>query len=233
MQPYFFPYIGYIGLAANADRFVLLDDVQYIRHGWVNRNRILKPGDGWQYVTAPLNKHSGKATIREVELKPGCEWRGKLLRQLEHYKKRAPNYEQVMQLLETALHTNTQSVTELNLACLNATFEYLDTACRIDIASHLDLDYSDVAGPGDWALVISEQLGASSYMNPEGGMTLFDPDAFAAKNINLFAYRAPELTYSQRRKFAFEPNLSIIDAMMYVEPETIRNAMADAIPVKT
>ena len=48
MQPYFFPYIGYWQLIHAVDCFVLFDDVQYVRHGWINRNRILKPGDGWQ-----------------------------------------------------------------------------------------------------------------------------------------------------------------------------------------
>ena len=66
MQPYFFPYIGYWKLIHAVDRFVTFDDAQYIRHGWVNRNRILKPGGGWQYIVVPLTKHSLTESIKNV-----------------------------------------------------------------------------------------------------------------------------------------------------------------------
>ena len=79
---------------------------------------------------------------------------------------------------------------------------------------------------------MGHQLGATAYVNPEAGLHLFDVSAFAAKGIQLYGYRAPDLTYSQRRKFPFESNLSIIDVMMFVSPETIRAAIAqpDFIP---
>lgn len=48
MQPYFLPHLGSFSLIAHCDRFILLDAVQFIRHGWIERNRILKPADGWQ-----------------------------------------------------------------------------------------------------------------------------------------------------------------------------------------
>jgi hypothetical protein len=53
MQPYFFPYLGYFSLIKHTDRFILFDTVQFIRHGWIERNRILKQNEGWQYVQAP------------------------------------------------------------------------------------------------------------------------------------------------------------------------------------
>ena len=54
MQPYFFPHLGYFSLVEHVDVFVLFDTAQFIRHGWVDRNRILKPGgEDWQYVRVP------------------------------------------------------------------------------------------------------------------------------------------------------------------------------------
>lgn len=65
MQPYFFPYIGYFMLIKHSDAFVLLDDVQYIKDGWIKRNRVLKPSrDDWQYVTVPV-----KNFMKQPELK--------------------------------------------------------------------------------------------------------------------------------------------------------------------
>ena len=66
MQPYFAPYLGYISLIKHTDEFILFDTVQFIRHGWIERNRILKPGGGWQYIAIPLVKHSQKTLICDI-----------------------------------------------------------------------------------------------------------------------------------------------------------------------
>lgn len=60
MQPYFFPYLGYYALIQKTDTWVVFDDCQYIRHGWVNRNRILHPNNSWQYITVPIAKAKKK-----------------------------------------------------------------------------------------------------------------------------------------------------------------------------
>src|SRR5690349_15266291 len=100
MQPYFFPYIGYFSLIKDVDRFILGDTVQYIAQGWINRNRILKSGaDGWDYVIVPLIKHTYKANINEVKIVDNNDWSEKILRQIAHYKKKAPYYNNVIGIL--------------------------------------------------------------------------------------------------------------------------------------
>ena len=88
MQPYFFPYLGYISLIKHTDEFLLFDPVQFIRHGWIERNRILKPGAGWQYISVPLKKHEQTALIQDVQIDNSQNWREKILAQLGHYKKK-------------------------------------------------------------------------------------------------------------------------------------------------
>ncbi|MBN2466493.1 WbqC family protein, partial [candidate division WOR-3 bacterium] len=87
MQPYFFPYLGYFDLIYRTDRWVVFDTAQYIRHGWVNRNRILHPSSGWQYITAPLRQHHRDTPISGVLVKEGRDWRDRVCGQLVHYKK--------------------------------------------------------------------------------------------------------------------------------------------------
>ena len=82
MQPYFFPYLGYISLIKHTDEFMLFDPVQFIRHGWIERNRILKPGEGWQYIQVPLQKHSLTTDIKDIKIDNTQNWRVKLLSQL-------------------------------------------------------------------------------------------------------------------------------------------------------
>lgn len=85
MQPYFVPYIGYWQLIHAVDTFVLFDDVQFIRRGWVNRNRVLKHGGGWQYITVPLRKHSLNQLIKDIYVHGNKAWKKQILRQLDHY----------------------------------------------------------------------------------------------------------------------------------------------------
>ena len=67
MQPYFFPYLGYFQLINAVDKFVVLDDVNYINKGWINRNRILINGHA-TFMTLPLQKASQNKRINEIEL---------------------------------------------------------------------------------------------------------------------------------------------------------------------
>ena len=67
MQPYLFPYMGYWQLMKAVDRFVIYDDVNYIKGGWINRNRILVNGEP-AYFTIPLDQASPYDAITAVHM---------------------------------------------------------------------------------------------------------------------------------------------------------------------
>ena len=117
MQPYFFPYIGYWQLIHAADCFVLFDDAQYMRHGWVNRNRILKPSGGWQYILVPLEKHPVTESIKNVLAHPNKEWKELIIAQLAHYKKKARYFAETNELVRESLFSNS----ERSIAAINFT----------------------------------------------------------------------------------------------------------------
>lgn len=222
MQPYFFPYIGYFQLINAVDQFILLDEVQYIRHGWINRNRILKPGGGVQYITVPLQKHRQKSIIKEVHISEGDDWKMRILRQLEHYRKKAPFFKSVCNLLEQAFESNATQISVLNQHLLQKACNYIGINTQIVSSSSLLLDYTAVNAKDEWALTISEQLKASEYINPIGGIELFEKEKFRTKNIKLSFLKSNDIVYSQNQK-GFETNLSIIDVMMFNEPKAIKN----------
>ncbi len=226
MQPYFFPYLGYLQLISAVDKFLLFDDVQYIRHGWINRNRILKPVEGVQYVILPLAEHNRDTLIREIKAKEGDDWKIRILRQIEHYKKKSPYYPQVEQLLTESFNTAELNVTRLNGHFIKQVFKYLGIDFEINISSEMGFDYSNVNDAGEWALRISEQLGASEYINPPGGIALFDKTKFSNSNIKL-SFIHPELKDYSQRRITFEPGLSIIDLLMFNGPEKVREMLND------
>ena len=230
MQPYFFPYLGYFQLIKNADRFILFDDVQYIRHGWINRNRTLKPVEGWQYIVAPIQKHKRDDLIKDIQLKPGEEWKQKIFRQLEHYKKKAPYYEQTLELLNSCFQSNESNVTRFNANCLNVICQHLEIPFEVEISSEMNFDYSDVNDAGEWALRISEQLNASEYVNPSGGAELFSVEKFRNANIQLSFLNSELLPYSQKRD-VFEAGLSILDVILFNGLENTK-AMLDSYNIE-
>jgi len=214
MQPYFFPYIGYWQLIHAADRFVLFDDTQYMRHGWVNRNRILKPGGSWQYILVPLKKHEVTDAIKNVEAHPEKEWKELIIAQLAHYKKKARYFDETNELVREILFSNNEkSIAAINFAIIKKLSAYLDLNKEIIQSSEQNFDYSDVGDAGEWALRIAEQMGASEYINPAAGAELFDPAKFSSSNIKLSFLKPQEIVYSQRGDF--EPALSIIDVLMF------------------
>jgi hypothetical protein len=226
MQPYFYPYIGYFQLIHAVDRFILFDDVQYIRHGWINRNRILKPGAGIQYIIMPLAAHARETLIKDIQPADGDKNKDKILRQIEHYKKTAPCYKAVRALIGDCFSARHDTIGQLNGHCLKTTCDYLGLDFKIELSSQMSFDYAQVQDAGEWALKMSEQLQATTYINPPGGKELFEHCKFERSTIQLQFLQPGLKPYSQRRAH-FESGLSIIDVMMFNEPQAIKDLLND------
>jgi len=226
MQPYFFPYLGYYSLIRKSDKFILFDDVQFIRHGWIERNRILKPVEDWQYVAVPLEKFPLGTKISEVKIRSTEDWREKMLRQLMHYKKRSPFYAEAMDVIGKAIAIETDSIVELNRNVLIETCRYIDIPLDIHVFSKMNIGIDEVTHPGEWALNITKALGGSAYINPTGGVEIFRKEQYDAAGIELQFLGNNLKPYSQRRE-VFETGLSIIDVMMFNSPEQIRALIDD------
>lgn len=228
MQPYFFPYLGYMSLIKHTDRMILLDDVQFIRHGWIERNRILKPESGWQYISVPLKKKIFTTSIKDTEINNEIDWKDKILRQLAHYKRKAPYYRKTIVTVEEALNTSTNNIAVLNAHILKTLCAHLDINADISIFSELSLDIDPPSAADEWALNICKKIdGVTEYWNPIGGIEFFDKRKYTAENIQLIFQNNRLVPYPQiNQKNEFEPGLSIIDVMMFNSPENI-NAMLE------
>lgn len=222
MQPYFFPYLGYFELINRTDKWVVFDSVQYIRHGWCNRNRIVHPsGAGWMYVTAPLQRFSQGTLIRDIKVQPGREWKQKVLRQLQHYKRKAPFFDEIYELVAKAIEPEDLSLARLNVNGIRLFCEYLGITFDYEVQSHMTLRLGPIEEPGDWALRISEAMGAGEYVNPPGGAGLFDESKFRAAGIRLTIQELVDFRYDCG-PFEFTPCLSVIDACMWNGPHQIK-----------
>ncbi len=215
MQPYFFPYLGYWQLFHYADTFLVFDDIQFVHKGWVNRNRILHPDPSkeWRFITVPLRKKSRKTKILDISTHPTEPWRDKILAQLTTYRK-APHYEETMALLNECLGCEEQNLARFLTSAIKITAKHLGLETEILVQSELDLDIDPVKHSGQWALRLSEAMGATEYINPMGGMEIFHESEFDALDIKLRFLDPLIEPYNQRRD-SFVPRLSILDILMW------------------
>lgn len=227
MQPYFMPYIGYISLIKHTDRFILFDTVQFIRHGWIERNRMLKQNEGWQYIQVPLIKQDGRDTlIKDVKINSKEDWKRKILAQLQHYKKSAPYYRRVVAILEEIFINDYDNITTLNKVSLERICKYLGFEKKLEVFSQMNLDIEPVNAPDEWALNICKAIdNANEYINPIGGVSFFDRNKYKNAGITLYFQDMTISEYSQKRTI-FEPGLSILDVMMWNDVDEI-NRMLD------
>lgn len=220
MQPYLFPYLGYFQLIGAVDAFVFYDDVNYIKGGWVNRNFVLGR-DGRQMLTLPLKGASPNLLINQIEVggRPA-----KLLETLRHSYGKAPQFGKIFPLLENILLQP-----ELNLArflehALRTVCDYLGIRPAWHVSSALDKD--NALRGQDKVLAICKELGAAQYINAPGGVELYDHDTFAREGVRLSFIQPHAVAYRQFEK-PFEPNLSIIDVMMFNDRERCAKLLED------
>jgi hypothetical protein len=222
MQPYFFPYIGYFQLMQAADLFVLADGLQYMNRGWIARNRIIGP-KGWRYITVPLAARPVTARIADVTLAAPARWRADILGKLLVYR-RAPFFKPTYALVETLLRDcGAPGIAAVNAHILKGLAAAFDLPCRIETQTTLGIDYAHVRAPGDWAAETAAALGARCYINPVNGAGFLFDDVFAAKGCALRFLRPHDLVYGQGQ--TFEPNLSIIDALMALGLEGVKQRL--------
>lgn len=230
MQPYFFPYMGHFSLIAAVDEWVVFDITQYTPKSWMNRNRILHPKTGWQYITVPLSNSSISIKTHEAKVLNLSEAKANILGKLSHYKKKSPYFEAVNSLISEVFDsTIDDSLVHLDVLGLQAFCRYLGIPFNYRICSEMDLSLPNNLGPGEWALEICSQLGAGAYVNPASGRELFDAKAFAKRGISLQFAQPKEFIYNTS-PYKYQPGLSIVDVAMWNSPsvvaEAIRNGAA-------
>ena len=218
MQPYFLPYIGYMQLMSAVDTFVLYDDVAFINRGWINRNRLLINGQEHLF-TVPLKDASQNKRINEVHLADDPKWRSKLLKTIEQGYRKAPYYQTVMPITEKIVNFATDSIANLVYFSLLELNQYIGLSTRLVQSSFI---YNNGALKAQERILdICRQEGATGYINPIGGIELYDKPTFAQAGINLNFIKSKRIEYPQF-KGDFIPWLSIVDVVMFNDITTVR-----------
>ena len=222
MQPYLFPYIGYFQLIHAVDVFVLHDDVQYIKGGWINRNRIQVNKKEYLF-TFSLKKDSSLKNINTRQFSGLFEKeKVRFLRTLRNSYGKAPNFTDTMNVIEKVFDTDEKNISPFIFHSLQVICTYVHIKTPVVMSSELKKDNS--LKNQDRVINICQTLKGSVYINPTGGRLLYSKDVFRAHKISLFFLETQEVEAKDRYD-GYIPNLSIIDVMMYYSPEKIRSLL--------
>lgn len=232
MQPYFFPYIGYFQLINEVDEFIIYDEVNFIKKGWINKNNILINGKSYS-IRVPLREKSSFKKISEVEIQDNDNWRKKMLLDLYVNYKRAKYFNDVYPILEKVINYPTIKISELNFQSIKSVCNYLGIKTKIsnDISRFSDLEYKLSSDSINEKLFPNIKLNyferkvirileicrikdGTTYINPIGGTCLYEKEDFLANGVELKFVKTKEIFYQQFDN-DFAAFLSIIDVLMF------------------
>jgi hypothetical protein len=182
MQPYFLPYIGYWQLIAAVDKFVILDDVNYINRGWIARNRIACNGQPC-WLTLPLQGASQNKLICELDIKHDDGWRSRMLKTIRQNYHKAPCFEPTFALFEGVLSDAQGNLSEYLAKSIAQVAKFMGVETEIIPTSRI-FPKGNLKG-SERIIDLCKRAGAAEYINPPGGRELYDPRDFHAAGIEL------------------------------------------------
>jgi hypothetical protein len=212
MQPYFFPYIGYFQLMGAVDLFVVFDDVQYIDRGWVNRNKIMIDGEA-KWLTFPVLNDNRNLKINERYYLHDPENIDALKRRVRAGYERSPYFDTAFALFSEILDFEDGNVARFNANLLRRVGNEIGLHCEYAMSSAFDIP-PEMKGQ-ERVLALCKRVGATHYVNPVGGLALYQHVAFAREGIELsfLETRASPHSFTQGPQ-----HLSILDRLMRLGP---------------
>ncbi len=209
-QPNYLPWIGYFYKMLKANIFVFLDDVQYSKNSFINRNRIKGP-QGVQWLTVPVNASVNKL-IYEVNFSDS-RWSSKHIKTMDACYKKAPYYELFRHQLVEILETPFANISELNKALIIQIAGWLGITCEFRSSSELAVSGTS----GERIITIVKKVGGSMYLSGRGGGNYQDSQKFRDSGIVLRYSDFTPPVYSQLWG-DFTSGLSMIDLLFNEGP---------------
>lgn len=221
MQPYFFPYLGYWQTLNAVDKYVIYDDVNYIKNGWINRNNILLNNQK-HLLTIPLDGASPFLLINQIKTTPRENEKEKLLKTIEAAYKKAPYFDVVFPIIHDVIMEKSNLIINALVLQFKSVCKYLDIQTELIISSTMDKDNSLKAQ--DKVIHICKMLGGTQYINAIGGQELYNFEDFKKNGLEL-SFLKTEFTPYKQFKNEFIPGLSMIDILMFNSPEQIKTML--------
>ena len=145
-----------------------------------------------------------------------------MIRQLHHYRGKAPYYESTLAIVKDCLRQDEVRLSRLNTTILERLCDHLGLRFNHAFLSELQLSLGPIEGPGDWALRVCQALRADTYVNATGGRARYDAGRFADQGVSLRFQESMAFQY-ECDPYGFTPGLSIIDVCMWNSCERLQS----------
>ena len=209
MQPSYLPWAGYFNLVAQVDVFVFLDDAQFQKNSWHNRNRILV-NQTPHWLTAPVNRKSLSQTINKSLFDDKQNWKQKHVKLLRQTYSKHPFSDEILPVCDIIENYDFQNLSDLNICLIKWVMKKLKIKTECFLSSELNI----LGKRTDRIIKILQKLNADIYLSPQGSAEYLDLDGFSDKTSVKLTFQSfePKL-YKQFRQDKFESHLSIIDVV--------------------
>ncbi len=215
-QPQYLPWLGYFDKIRIADVFCYLDNVQYKKNEWQNRNRI-KTAQNWQWLTVPV-RYRFPQKINEVEINNSVNWKKKHLQALITNYSKAPYFKDYITPLEDVFTKDWELLSEFNIGLLERLREFLNLHDKPAIPASSMVLRDD---PTERLIDICKAVGADTYLAGQDGRTYMDLERFRANGITLITQEFKHPVYPQLYD-EFQSHMSIVDLLFNCGPESIK-----------
>lgn len=177
MQPYFFPYSGYFKLMSQVDNFIILDDAQYTKRGWINRNYVKDSYGKKIRLTLPLNKMPQKTNINKMTVVPN--WHIKHIKTFFNiYKNNESLIDFINFYKNLGNYNNLIDILYKSLIWIKDKYNY---KCKFSFSS----DYKSTFSNENKIIDLCIKTNTNEYFNLPGGANLYHTENFAENNIKL------------------------------------------------
>jgi hypothetical protein len=182
MQPYFFPYIGYFQLIKSVDKFIILDDVNFIKGGWINRN-IIADKNISQWLTIPLDGASPNKLINEIDIVQNEFWKSKMIKTIKQIYGKNHNNGFDLSIIINFIEQANGNLSKYLSKTIGDLCNILNI--KTDIINITDFPKSYELNAQERIISICKKTEASVYVNLPGGKKLYDTLRFQSDNIEL------------------------------------------------
>lgn len=222
-QPEHAPWLGFFHKMLDVDRYIYLDNVQFKKRYFENRNKI-RTAEGWRWVTAPvLVKGRYSQRIDEVELLPDNGWKRTYAGRLNYSYRKAPYGRELLTWATGHWVQGAEGpLVEMNLAFIERARGELGITTPTWKASELLPDNSQGLRGSELILELCRLAGAGVYVSGPDGARYLDLEAFAAEGIEVEFHRFDHPVYPQMHSGSFLSHMSVMDALFNLGPEGTR-----------
>lgn len=220
MQPYFMPYLGYWQLINVVDSFVIYDNIEYTKNGYIRRNNYLLNGKSKTFSLS-LKKDSDYLNICERVLSENFD-KNKLLNQISASYKKAPYYDTVFELLKKIVFYSDDNLFNYIFNSIYIICDYLDIKTKLIISSTIEINHELKCQ--NKVLAFCDYFKCEKYISATGGKHLYSYADFSRNNCKLIYIKIGDIKYKQFDD-NFVPNLSIIDVLMFNSKDDIKQML--------